>query len=276
MRTDLTAVEQIEYDAMVKIEYRSQGFLLREAVRRKENVVGSSVQFRRVGEVISVPTGYSQAVTGQDPGFVPRPANLVKHTTPVVIDTIEDLNVNFDTMMESSTVVAQAMGRRSDQTTITAVNAGAGDTVVNGGTNLTYVKYTQIIEFFEDNGVPLGDRWVAMSANNFRKLLSAQEFTSTFFTQNKVLDRGMVKEYLGINVVVIPTMTEGGLVKAGNIRNVLAWHRQAVGFGVGMNFRTEINYLPKETSWLVNGIFSIGATVIDPRGAMIVEADETA
>lgn len=276
MRTDLTAVEQIEYDAMVKVEYRSEGFLLREAVRRKENVIGSSVQFRRVGEVISVPTGYAQAVTGQDPGFVPEVANLVKHTTPVVVDTIEDLNVNFDTMMESSTVVAQAMGRRSDQVTINSVNAGVSQTIPNGGTNLDYAKYTTIIEFFEDNGVPLGDRWVAMSANNFRSLLNQDEFTSTFYTQNKVLDKGMVREYLGMNVVVIPSMTEGGLAKAGDIRRVLAWHRQAVGFGVGMNFRTEINYLPKETSWLVNGIFSIGSTVIDPRGALAVEADETA
>lgn len=276
MRTDLTAVEQIEYDAMVKVEYRSQGFLLRDAVRRKEDVIGASVSFRRAGEVISVPTGYAQAVTGQDPGFVPRNANLVKHTTPVVVDTVEDLNVNFDTMLESSALVAQAMGRRSDQVTINAVNAGAGDTVANGGTNLNYAKYTQIIEFFEDNGVPLGDRWVAMSANNFRSLLSQQEFTSTFYTRNAVLDKGMVRDYLGINVVVIPTMTEGGLVKAGDIRNVLAWHRQSTGFGVGMNFRTEINYLPEKTSWLANGIFSIGSVVIDPRGALIVEADETA
>lgn len=83
MRTDLSAVEQIEYDAMVKAEYHSQGFLLREAVRRKEEIVGASAQFRLAGEVISVPTGYAQAVTGQDPNFQPKVATLVKHTTPV-------------------------------------------------------------------------------------------------------------------------------------------------------------------------------------------------
>jgi hypothetical protein len=278
MRTDLSAVEQIEFDAIVKAEYRSRGFLLREAVRRKENVVGSSVQFRLVGEVISVPTGFSQSVTGQDPGFTPKTADLIKYTTPVVVDTVEDLFVNFDTVMESAALIAQAMGRRSDQITINAVNAGAvtaGNIIAPGGTNLDYAKYTQIIEFFEDNGVPLGERWVAMSANNFRSMLRQQEFTSTFYTENRVLDKGMIRDYLGMNVVVIPTMTEGGLVKAGNIRNVLAWHKMSTGFAVGANFRTEVNYLPKETSWLANGIFSAGSVVIDPRGTLVVQADES-
>lgn len=275
MRTNLSAVEQIEFDALVKAEYRSAGFLLREAIRRKENVIGASVQFRRAGQVVSVPTGYSQSVTPQDPGFAAETATLVKHTTPVTVDTIEDLTVNFDSAMEAAQLVAQAMGRRSDQISLNALNANAGDTIPDGNTNLDYDKYTKIIEFFEDNGVPLSDRWVAMSANNFRSLLRQEEFTSTFYTKNMVLDRGMVRDYLGINVVVIPAMVEGGLPKTGDIRNVLAWHKMSAGMGVGANFRTEINYLPRETSWLVNGIFSAGATVIDPRGVLIVQADET-
>lgn len=71
-------------------------------------------------------------------------------------------------------------------------------------------------------------------------------------------------------------MTEGGLPKAGNIRNAYAWHKQAVGMGVGADFRTEINYLPKETTWLVNGIFSAGASVIDDEGLLQINCDESA
>jgi len=48
-----------------------------------------------------------------------------------------------------------------------------------------------------------------------------------------------------------------------------------IGVGVGQNFRTEINYLPRETSWLVNGIFSAGAVVIDNTGVLAVECDES-
>jgi len=91
-----------------------------------------------------------------------------------------------------------------------------------------------------------------------------------------VLDKGMVREYLGLNVIIIPDMTEGGLPLAGNIRSAFAWHRQSTGMGVGQNFRTEINYIPEKTSWLVNGVFSAGAVVIDNRGVLQVDCDETA
>lgn len=276
MSISLTAVQQIEFDALVKAEYHSRGFLLRDSLRMRRDVIGAFVDFRKVGQVIANQTGYLQSVTPQDPGYTKETATLLKYTAPTAVDTVQELTVNFDTKMENAMLVADAMGRRSDQITIDALEADPGDTILNGGTNMTYLKYTQIIEFFEDNAVPLGDRFVAMSANNFRKLLAADQFTSTFYTQNRVLDRGMVREYLGMNLIVIPEMTEGGLPKSGNIRKAFAWHKQAIGMGVGHDFRTEINYLPLQTAWLINGIFSAGAVVIDNRGVLEIDCDESA
>ncbi len=276
MSTSLTAVQQTEYDLIVKAEYFSRGFLLRDAIRMRRDVTGAFVDFRKVGEVIATPTGYMQSVTPQDPGYGKETAILQKFTAPIAVDTVQELTVNFDARMESALLVADALGRRSDQIEIDALAANPGDTVPDAGTNMTYDKYTAIIEFFEDNAVPLGDRFVAMSGSNFRALLKEEEFTSTFFTQNRVLDKGMVREYLGMNVVVIPTMTEGGLPKTGNIRSAFAWHKQSTGMGVGHDFRTEINYLPRETSWLINGIFSAGAVVIDSKGVLQVDCDENA
>ncbi len=275
MSTSLSQVQQIEFDALVKAEYRSQGFLLRQACRMRTEVIGYSVEFRKVDQVIAVQTGYMQAVTIQDPDYTKETAILIKYTAPTAVDTVQELTVNFDTKMENAMLVAQAMGRRSDQIEIDALIADPGDTIAAGGTNMTYAKYTRIMEFFENNAVPLGDRWVAMSASAFRSLLAADQFTSTFYTQNRVLDKAMVKEYLGFNVQIIPQMSEGGLPKNGNIRTNLAWHKQAIGMAIGHNFRTEINYLPLQTSWLINGIFSAGAVVIDNRGVLAIDCDES-
>jgi len=276
MSQSLTAVQQIEFDAMVKAEYASKGFRLRDSVRMKHDVVGASVDFRKVGQIVSVETAYQQSVTPQDPNYSKATATLAKYTTPTAVDSVQELTVNFDSKMENAMLVADAMGRRSDQITIDALVADPAETIVNGGTNMTYAKYIQAIEFFEDNAVPIPERYMAMSGNNFRKLLEAQEFTSTFYTANRVLDKGMIREYLGINIVVIPTMLEGGLPKAGNIRTALAWHKMSTGMGIGHNFRTEINYIPEKTSWLVNGIFSAGAVVVDNLGVLAIACDESA
>jgi len=275
MSTSLTAVQQIEFDALVKAEYQSMGFLLRDTVRVRRDVIGATVSFRKVGQVQAVATGYLQTVVIQDPGYTQSQAIMQKYTAPTAVDTVQELTVNFDAKMENAMLVANALGRRSDQIIINSLALTPGSTVVDGGTNMTYTKYTKIIEFFDNNAVPLPERFVAMSASNFRSLLAADQFVSTFYTQNRVLDKGFVREYLGINVIIIPEMVEGGLPKTGNIRKTFAWHKQSTGMGIGHDFRTEINYLPRETSWLVNGIFSAGAITIDNLGIIEVDCDES-
>jgi hypothetical protein len=126
--------------------------------------------------------------------------------------------------------------------------------------------------------VPLPERFAAMSASNFQSLLQADQFVSTFYTQNRVLDKGFVRDYLGVNMIIIPEMVEGGLpftVPGGNIRETFFWHKQSTGMGIGHDFRTEINYLPRETSWLVNGIFSAGAITIDNLGIIQINCLES-
>lgn len=273
MSTSLTNVQQIEFDALVKAEYRSRGFLLRDSIRLKQNVIGATVEFRKVNQVIAVPTAYLAAVTIQDPDYTKEIATLVKYTAPTAVDEVQELTVNFDAKMENAMLVAQAMGRRSDQIVIDALAADPGDTIVDGGTNFNYEKFTRALEFFDNNAVPLAERFVAMSASNFRSLLGDDQFVSTFYTKNDVIDRARIREYLGFNVIIIPQMTEGGLPQTGDIQTALAWHKMSTGMGIGENFRTEINYIAQNTAWLINGVFSAGATVIDNRGVLAIDCD---
>lgn len=275
MSTSLTAVQQIEFDALVKAEYQSLGFLLRDTIRVRRDVIGSSVSFRKVNQIQAVPTGYLQTVVIQDPGYTQSSAILQKYTAPTAVDSVQELTVNFDAKMENAMLVANALGRRSDQIIIDSLAVNPGQTIVNGGTNMTYTKYRQVIQFFDNNAVPLPERFWAMSASNFASLLADDHFVSTFYTQNRVLDKGFIREFLGINVIIIPQMAEGGLPLSGEIRKTFAWHKQSTGMGIGHDFRTEINYLPRETSWLVNGIFSAGSVTIDNLGIIEVDCDET-
>jgi hypothetical protein len=279
MSTSLTAVQQVEFDALVKAEYQSLGFLLRDTVRVRRDVIGATVSFRKVGQVQAVPTGYLQTVVIQDPNYQQETAILQKYTAPTAVDSVQELTVNFDAKMENAMLVANALGRRSDQIIIDALAAGPGQPIVNGGTNMTYFKYTQAIQFFDNNAVPLPERFAAMSASNFQSLLQADQFVSTFYTQNRVLDKGFVRDYLGVNMIIIPNMLEGGLPfvnpPTNTIRKTFFWHKQSTGMGIGHDFRTEINYLPRETSWLINGIFSAGAIIIDNLGVLEIDCLES-
>ena len=276
MSTSLTAVQQIEFDALVKAEYQSLGFLLRDTVRVRRDVIGATVSFRKVNQIQAVPTGYLQTVVIQDPGYTQTQAIMQKYTAPTAVDSVQELTVNFDAKMENAMLVANALGRRSDQIIINSLALSPGQTIVDGGTNMTYSKYTQAIQFFDNNAVPLPERFAAMSASNFQSLLQADQFVSTFYTQNRVLDKGFVSDYLGVNMIIIPAMQEGGLPFATtNVRETFFWHKQSTGMGIGHDFRTEINYLPRETSWLINCIFSAGAITIDNLGIIQINCLES-
>jgi len=273
MSQTLSNVEQIYFDSLVKAEYQSSGHLLRNTIRTRNDVIGAFVEFRKVGSVVAVPTAYLAAVTPQDPGYTKVSASLQKYTAPTAVDEVQELTVNFDTKMENAMLVAMALGRRADQICIDALDANPGNTVADGGTNFNYQKFIQINEFFDDNAVPHSERYVAMNASNRRSLLSDEQFISSRYTHNYAVESGEASYFLGFNMIVIPNMVEGGMPQTGNIDTVLAWNKQSTGMAIGENFRTEINYIAQNTSWLINGIFSAGAVVIDNEGVMAIDCD---
>ena len=282
MSLSLSNVQQTEFDAMVKLEYRSRGFILRDTTRVRLDVIGNTCQFRKVGQVIANPVAFQNTIAVQDPGFTALTATLVKYAAGTAVDEIQDLTVNFDTKRELAMVVAMAIGRRSDQIIIDALGAGgsAQATIAAAGTNMTYGKLRNVVQYFEQDAVPIEERYVAMSGNNLRSLLADDHITSRFFTSNDTVVDGSLqyKDLLSMNVRIIPDMTEGGLpigVTAANVRNCYAWHKMAMGMAIGQDMRTEVNYLPRETSWFVNGLFFAGAVTIDNRGVFYVNADES-
>ena len=147
----------------------------------------------------------------------------------------------------------------------------AANIIADGGTNLTYQKVRQVNERFNELAVPMQDRYFGISASGESSILNIEQFTNNFFTNTGVgpgrITMGSLdgSQTMGMNWTIIPTMTEGGLPKAGNIRSLFAWHKWALGLAIGQDMFTEINYIPQNTVWLVNGIHFLGAIVIALR-----------
>lgn len=283
MSNSLINVQQILFDELVKLQYQSLGFRLRDTMRMRSGVIGNQVQFRKVGQVIAQPTAYQNTIAIQDPGFLAETATLVKYAAGTAVDSIEELTVNFDVKRELALVVSAAIGRRSDQVSIDALNAsGTSNTIaVNYGgganTNMTYAKLRAMIAYFEELAIPPQERYLAMTGNNLAALLNDDQMISNRYTDNYAVVRGTLNEsnVMGCNIRIIPTMPEGGLPISGNTRTCFAWHKEALGFAIGQDMRIEINYLPREVSWFVNGLFFAGATTIDNLGVINIACDET-
>jgi hypothetical protein len=196
-------------------------------------------------------------------------------------DIFSQAKVNFDERQELVQVVAAAMGRRQDQMIIDALVAASTSLTVSndiGGTdsNLNVAKLREAKRLLDKGNVDPGDRYLVVHANGLANLLSETAVTSSDFNTVKALVQGEIDTFLGFKFFVMGDRTEGGLPIDGSLdRTCFAFHKTAVGYGEGIGMRSEINYIPEKTSWLVNEVFSAGAIAIDAGGIVQLTCRES-
>jgi hypothetical protein len=142
---------------------------------------------------------------------------------------------------------------------------------------MTFAKVRQVVQYFDDLAVPPEQRVIAISAAAQSDLLAEDQFTSSFYIDLHAIKNGGLNGNfaMGMNWKVIPTMTEGGLPKTGNIRTCFAWHKMAMGMGLGRNFSTQIERVPHLDSWQVLGKIFANAVAVDVVGIVSIAIDES-
>jgi hypothetical protein len=268
------------FDAEVKQAYQGKAMLV-GAVRQRRGVEGSTVKFPKVGSGVATPRVPQTDVTPINASFSQVTLTLADWNAAEYSDIFNQAKVNFDERQELVQVVAAAMGRRQDQMIIDALTASSTSLTVSndiGGadTNLNVAKLREAKRLLDKNNVDPGDRHIVIHANSLASLLSETAVTSSDFNSVKALVQGDINTFLGFTFHVMGDRTEGGLaIDGSNDRTVWAFHKTAVGYGEGIGMRTEINYIPEKTSWLVNEVFSAGAIAIDAAGIVQITCRES-
>ncbi len=259
------------FDAEVKQAYQGQAMLV-PAVRQRRGVEGSTVKFPKVGRGVATLRVPQTDVTPLNVSFSQVTCTLQDWNAAEYSDIFSQAKVNFDERQELVRVVAGAIGRRQDQLILSALDAASTSYTVSndiGGTdtNMNVAKLREAKRLLDANNVPPQDRHIIIHANGLANLLSETSVTSSDFNTVKALVQGDINSFLGFSFHVLGDRSEGGLsIDGSNDRQCFAFHRDAIGYAEGISMRTEINYIPEKTSWLVNEVFSAGAIAIDNEG----------
>jgi len=268
------------FDAEVKQAYQAKAELV-GAVRQRRGVEGSTAKFPKVGKGVATLRIPQTDVTPLNVNFSQVTATMQDWNAAEYSDIFMQQKVNFDERQELVQVVANSIGRRQDQLILDALNAsGTTLTVSNdiGGTdtNLNVAKLREAKKLLDKGNVPPQDRHIVLHANNLASLLSETAVTSSDFNTVKALVAGEINTFLGFTFHVLGDRTEGGLIVDGSLdRTVLAFHKDAIGYAEGISPKTEINYVPEKTSFLVNAMFSAGAVAIDAEGIVTLTCRES-
>jgi hypothetical protein len=276
MANSVSVLFESKFDADVKKAYQGQ-MELRECVRVKTGVRGLTHNFPYRGKGIAHESISQAEVIPMNIQDRQNPCVLKNYEAPEYSDEFNASKVSFNDRMEYVYAVAGAMGRGMDQIIINeAANATQEVAVNNEG--FTLAKLLRAKRILDAKGVPRMDRYFWHDAATLESVLQDEETTSADYNTVRTLVDGSIDTFAGFKFKTINDRDEGGLPLdtsgAYPIRTCFCTHKYAMGLAIGIDMRTEINYIAQRKSTLINGLYSAGAKLIDPEGVVKVNMKE--
>lgn len=276
MAQNVTAAFVTLFESEVKQAYQAES-ILRGTMRTRTNVQGNTVKFPKIGKGVATVRVPQTDVTPLNVTYSQVTATMSDYIAAEYSDIFHQSHINFDERRELVEVVSKSIARRLDQLCIDAMVGNAGSTVATGiggaTSNMNLAKLRATAKAFNEKNVPAEGRNLLMHASQLDALLGETETTSSDFATVKALVRGEISAFMGFNILTIGDRDEGGLPKP-STRSCFAWHKDAMGYAESMAQKTEVNYIPEKTSFLVSSMFSAGAKAIDSEGIVQINCTE--
>ena len=250
-----------QFETEVHMAYQRMGSKLRNTIR-STNVSGSTARFQKIGTGSASTKSRNGNVTPMELVHTNVEVSMSDFYAAEYIDKLDELKTNINERQAVAQSAAAALGRKTDELIITAMDAGANATQIHDtGSALEKADLLSLFETMGTADVPEdGQRYLAMSPAGYADLFAINEFASSDFVgpQNLPFAGGMtMKEFLGFKIFSTSAVAGG--------KN-FAYHTTAVGIGVNSDVQTEVNYVAEKVSHLATSMMSMGAVAIDDNG----------
>lgn len=262
-----------QFESEVHVAYQRMGSKLGGLVRKKM-VKGDRTTFFKAGK--------GTAGTKTRHGLVPLMSidhNSVEcvmadYYAADYVDNLDELKINIDERRVVAQAGAAALGRKTDELIVTAASAATGNAVIaTGAAGLTQTKINTTFERFGTNDIPDdGQRYFLIPPQGWTDLLSITAFASADFVGPNELPYkgGMVaKQWMSFTWIAFTGLADGAGGAADS--RCLAFHRSAIGLGVGMEVSTKVDWIPERYANLITSAMSQGAVNIDELGIQVVD-----
>ena len=250
-----------QFETEVHMAYQRMGSKLRNTIR-STNVSGSTARFQKIGTGTASTKSRNGNVTPMELVHTNVEVSMSDFYAAEFSDKLDELKTNINERQAVAQSAAAALGRKTDELIITAMDAGANSTQIHDASSA--LEKADLLSLFETMGtadVPEdGQRYLAMSPAGYADLFAINEFASSDFVgpQNLPFAGGMtMKEFLGFKIFSTSAVAGG--------KN-FAYHTSAVGIGVNSDVQTEVNYVAEKVSHLATSMMSMGAVAIDDNG----------
>lgn len=276
MATSITNAFITQFEAEVHMAYQRMGSKLKNLTRTVNGVNGNTVKFQKVAKGSANTKARHAEVVAMDLAHSNVSATLTDYYAADYVDKLDELKVNIDERQVVANSAAYALGRKTDSV-ITSVMENATQLANNSAgasTGMNLQKAQAMMELFNTNDVPDDQqRYWVVGPKQWSDLINLDQFSRVEYVGESELPYagGMTaKRWLGFLWFV-----HSGLETSGSTdRHTVAFHKSAIGMGIGSDVKTEVNYIPEKVSHLITSMLSIGGVLIDSDGIRIQKCAE--
>ena len=266
-----------QYQTEVQEAYQRQGSKLRPTVRSKTEVRGASTVFQKVGRGTAAAKARNGVVPVMNIDHSQVECFLQDYYAGDWVDRLDELKTNIDERMVVANAGAYALGRKTDELIIAALDSATREAVgtASGQTDnegLTRAKVLLAFEMLGEADVPDdGNRFAVVGWKQWSELLQIEEFANADYVGEDDLPwKGtQAKRWLG--ALWIP---HSGLTKTGQLRYCYFYHKTAVGHAAGSEVITDITWHGDRAAHFVNTMMSQGAVLVDDTGVVRMRCKE--
>ena len=258
-----------QFESEVHLAYQQMGTKLRSTIRSKSGVIGMSTTFQKVGRGTAATKARHGLVPVMNLNHEPVECVLVDYYAGDWVDALDELKVNIDERRVVASAGAYALGRKTDEQIIDAME---GAVLEVESDELTKDAILSAVEKLNANDVPDdGRRYCVVGVRQWNQLLGLDEFVSADYVGDETpLIKGFeVKKWLGVNWIM-----HNGLPVEADARKCFMYHASAIGHASGQDVKSDISWNGERAAHFVSNSMSQGAVMIDSDGIVCIKAGE--
>lgn len=290
MSTSITSSFVRQYEAEVHHLFQRQGGYLRPTVRTKDNVVGTSTTFQKIGKGVATTKARHGVITPMNQDHTAIECTLSDFYAGDWVDKLDEAKVNHDERMAIAMGGAWALGRKVDDQIITAMDGTTQTAVSWTFTSVQAIENSLLatIRALDAADVPNdGQRFVAITPLAYSAAMKVESFANSQYVSpaNLPFEQGQPtftwRRWMGALWTSHTGLPNFGVASTKGF----AWHRNSVGYATGAHagnaaqnqaVSADITWHGDRAAHFVNHSMSGGAVLIDDTGCFELTLNDTA
>lgn len=292
MSTSIDTAFINSYDAKVHEVFQRMGSYLKEAVRIKDNVIGSTAVFQKVGKGTATTKARHGTITPMNQTHTAPQCTLADFYGGDWVDKLDEAKININERDVIASGGAMALGRKCDDQITTVLDATTQTAVEIVVTSKAAILADALewVEAAWSNDVPNdGQVYGVVTPRLWSQLMLLDQFQNAdyvgadgqSFRQGPMIGKGRWKDWMGVKWKMQTGLPGAGTATAKNF----LWHKTAIGYAIAQSagnvagreaVAADITWHGDRAAHFVNHMMSGQACMIDDTGVIESYLDDTA